>query len=126
MKKYGLLIGIFVVLLILGILFFINKDDELKIEDSEEIKESLELVEYQKTEDEYYIYMEGKIKNNDTKDYSYIQVIFTTYDEAGNVNGNCTDNVNILKENETWKFKAMCMIDKEEIYNYKLKDISGF
>lgn len=123
MKKYGLLVILFLILLIFGILFFLNKDDDLEIT---ETKKELVLKDYHKTEDEYYIYMEGKIKNEDVKDYSLVQIIFTTYDIEGNVNGNCIDNVSGLKKGEIWKFKAICTEEKENIAEYRVEEVAGY
>lgn len=71
-------------------------------------------------------YIEGSIKNNMDKDYDYVQVEFTTYDADGNTLGTCLDNNSGLEANGTWKFKAMCTDNVEQIASYKLKEITGW
>lgn len=69
-------------------------------------------------------YIEGYIKNNSNKDYSYVQVEFTAYDAEGNVLDSCIDNNSGLEANGRWKFKAMCVTDADKIASYKLKEIT--
>lgn len=78
--------------------------------------------------DEYGIayYIEGTIKNNTSKQYSYVQVQFNVYDESGNIIGSCLDNVNNLEGEGTWKFKAICSGEASEIKSYKLTEFSSF
>lgn len=52
-------------------------------------------------------YIEGYVKNNRDKDYSYVQIEFVCYDADGNNLGTAIDNTNNLLANQTWKFKAM-------------------
>lgn len=76
--------------------------------------------------DEYGIayYIEGYIKNNSDKDYSYVQVEFTAYDAEGNILDSCLDNNSGLEANGRWKFKAMCTADADKIASYKFKEIT--
>ncbi len=76
--------------------------------------------------DEYGIayYIEGYIKNNTDKEYSYVQVEFTAYDAEGNTVGSCLDNNSGLDANGRWKFKAICSGDAKQIASYKFKEIS--
>ena len=69
-------------------------------------------------------YIEGYIKNNTDKDYSYVQVEFTTYDSEGNTLGTCLDNNSGLEAQGRWKFKAMCIEEVDKIASYKLKEIT--
>lgn len=69
-------------------------------------------------------YIEGYIKNNSDKDYSYVQVEFTAYDADGNVLDSCLDNNSGLEANGRWKFKAICTADADKIASYKLKKIT--
>ena len=71
-------------------------------------------------------YIEGTIKNNLDKEYSYVQVEFTTYDKDGNTLGTCVDNNSGLEANGTWKFKASCIDNVDQIASYKLKEITGW
>ncbi len=52
-------------------------------------------------------YIEGLVKNNTDKDYSYVQIEFVCYDKDGNNLGTAIDNTNNLLGSQTWKFKAM-------------------
>lgn len=61
--------------------------------------------------DDYNVsyYIEGSVKNNKDKDYSYVQIEFVCYDDKGNNLGTAIDNTNNLLGNQTWKFKAMTL-----------------
>ena len=72
----------------------------------------------------YYIY--GTVHNSSSKDYSYAQITFKTYDSNGNVIGNCYDNVNGPGGYENWEFEAICDKTADEISSYKLADITGW
>ena len=86
----------------------------------------LTLVSDKKTTDEYgTIYIEGEIKNNSDKTYSYAQVTFNLYDEDGAQLGSAMDNINNLEPNGTWKYKAMAY-STEEIATYKFIEITGW
>ncbi len=58
--------------------------------------------------------IEGSVKNNKDKDYSYVQIEFVCYDADGNNLGTAIDNTNNLLGNQTWKFKAMAMFSDAE------------
>lgn len=70
----------------------------------------------QQYSDEYGLsyYVEGSVKNNKDKDYSYVQIEFVCYDSEGNNLGTAIDNTNNLLGNETWKFKAIAMFSGVE------------
>ena len=57
--------------------------------------------------DGYALYIEGTVTNNSGRDLSYVQILIPTYDADGNKVGDAMDNINNLKDGETWKFKAM-------------------
>jgi len=47
------------------------------------------------------------------------------YDEDGNLIGNATDTISNLKPNETWKFKALILVDDiSKIKKIKLAKLS--
>ena len=70
-------------------------------------------------------YIEGIIKNDTDKDKGYISVKFNAYDKDGNHLGTCLDNNTNLKSNETWKFKAICMVNKaSDIEKYEFVEFS--
>ena len=55
----------------------------------------------------YALYIEGTVTNNSGRDLSYVQILIPTYDADGNKVGDAMDNINNLKDGETWKFKAI-------------------
>ena len=70
-------------------------------------------------------YIEGKIKNNTDKEYSYVQVTFNLYDKDGAQLGTAMDNINNLEPNGIWKYKAMGLVT-EKVASYKLVEITGW
>lgn len=70
-------------------------------------------------------YIEGEIKNNTDKIYSYVEVTFNLYDANGAQLGTAMDNINNLEPNATWKYKAIGLTT-EEVATYKLVEISGW
>ena len=75
---------------------------------------------------EYFTYIEGRVKNNRSTDMSYVEITFTTYDKEGNTLGTCLDNNSGLNANGTWKFKAVCTEGVGKIDHYELKEITGY
>lgn len=72
-------------------------------------------------------YIEGSVKNNKNKDYSYVQIEFVCYDSDGNNLGTAIDNTNNLLGNQTWKFKAIAMFsDVENVTHCEYHDITGW
>ena len=65
--------------------------------------------------DGYALSIEGTVTNNSGRDLSYVQILIPTYDADGNKVGDAMDNINNLKDGETWKFKA---IDLSGAVNY--------
>lgn len=78
------------------------------------------------TSDSFSTYYEGIIVNNRNRDYAYVQVTFTLYDADGNQLGTALDNINDLKANGTWKFKAAALCDDDDIATWELTSIEGF
>lgn len=71
-------------------------------------------------------YIEGAVKNNNNKNYSYVQIEFVCYDKKGNNLGTAVDNTNNLGANETWKFKAMLLSTNGDVANCKFKEITNW
>lgn len=71
-------------------------------------------------------YIEGTVKNNTSKKYSYVQITFNAYDAAGSVIGSCLDNINNLEANGTWKIKAICSGDAKSVKSYKLTGFTSW
>src|SRR5574344_595289 len=78
--------------------------------------------------DEYGIayYIEGTVKNNTDKEYSYVQVNFNVYDKDSNNIGSCLSNNNNFEAHGSWKFKAICSGDAKSVASFKLKEITGY
>lgn len=70
-------------------------------------------------------YIEGEIKNNTDKTYSYVQVTFNLYDATGAQLGTAIDNINNLEPNATWKYKAVGLVT-EKVASYKFVEITGW
>ena len=95
--------------------------------DSSKDSENLELVESSGYYDGYFAYyVEGTIKNNSDKQYSYAQVTFTLYDADGAQIGTAIANINNLEPNGVWKFKAIGSGDASKVASYKLSEITGW
>lgn len=71
-------------------------------------------------------YIEGTVKNNKDKEYSYIQIEFICYDKDGNNLGTAIDNSNNLLGNETWKYKAMGMFTNQKVDHCDFKEVKGW
>ena len=71
-------------------------------------------------------YIEGTLKNNNNKEYSYLQIEFVCYDADGNNLGTALDNTNNLGSNETWKFKAMLLSTSGEATKCEFKEVTGW
>lgn len=69
-------------------------------------------------------YIVGKIRNNDDKEYKYVQVSFNLYDKEGNQVGTAMANTTNLEAKGTWKFRAL-VIEKDTV-RFELKDITGY
>ena len=77
------------------------------------------------TSNGYISYVEGILVNKTNKNYKYIQIEFTLYDEDGNNIGSAFDNAGNLGAGESWKFKASCSTT-DTIGSYKFADISAY
>lgn len=93
---------------------------------STEVAEEFSIISEEVTTDKYgNQYIEGIIKNNTEKDYSYVQVEFCLYDEDGNQIGTALDNINDLKAGATWKYKAT-PLTTEKFVRYEFSEIGGW
>jgi hypothetical protein len=71
------------------------------------------------------LYIVGTVKNQSSKQYSYVQVQFNLYDAAGAQVGSAMANVNNLESFGTWRYRAIVM-DDEHVRSARLKGVSGF
>lgn len=89
-------------------------------------QEKFTLVSDEKTSDGYGVtYIQGEIKNNTEKTYSYVQVTFNLYDASGAQIGTAMDNINNLEAKGTWKYKALAYVT-EDVASYKFVEITGW
>ena len=93
---------------------------------AEEKKEDFTISETTVEEDTFSYYIVGTVTNNTNKEKGYMQITFNLYDAEDNLIGTAIDNVNNLKPGGTWKFKAMALVDKNEIARYELAEVTGF
>lgn len=70
----------------------------------EVVKEALELLDDAGETNDYSTTVTGRIRNNSTKNYSYVQAVFNLYDAQSNRVGTALANINGLDAGETWKF----------------------
>lgn len=77
--------------------------------------------------DSFTSYATGILKNNTDTEKSYVQVTIPVYDSNGNKVGEALANVNNLKANDTWKFKAI-YLGSEKNVTFKIEElkVSGF
>ena len=84
----------------------------------------LELLSSKGTTNEYSTTITGKIKNNTSQTYTYVQVLFDVYDSSGNRVGSAIGNINNLGPLETWKFQAVYI--GEDGKRFRLNEVTGF
>lgn len=85
---------------------------------------NLEISELETTNDEYYEYITGTIKNNSEREFSSIYVDIQMFDEDGNLIDSTIDSMEKFKPGQTWSFKT-------EYYNkyavdFKISGITVF
>ena len=76
--------------------------------------------------DTFSHYIEGTVKNNKDKDYSYVQIEFICYDKDGNNLGTAIDNTNNLLGQQTWKFKAMGLFTDSTVDHCDFHEVTGW
>lgn len=69
-------------------------------------------------------YATGRIRNNTSSTYSYVQIEINVYDANGNQIGSTLDNVNNLEPGGTWQFRAI--ITDDQARRFRIKDVSGY
>ena len=104
-----------------------KKDVEVKNSTQETQKAKYEVSELNIEKDSFSSYVTGVLKNNTDKEKSYVQITIPAYDANGNKVGDALANINDLKPNSTWKFKAM-YIGSEKNVTFKTEElkVSGF
>lgn len=105
----------------------VNGEQQNNISDVKKEKFSYEITNSYSDDYGFAYYIEGIVKNNKDKNYSYVQISFNCYDVDGNNLGTAMDNTNNLLGNETWKFKAMAMFsDAENVDHCDFYEVTGW
>ena len=99
-----------------------KKDVEVKNSTQETQKAKYEVSEINIEKDSFSSYVTGVLKNNTDKEKSYVQITIPAYDANGNKVGDALANVNDLKPNSTWKFKAI-YIGSEKNVTFKTEEL---
>lgn len=68
--------------------------------------------------------IEGTVKNNSSKELSYVQITFALLDSDDAQVGSALDNVNNLAAGTTWKFKASVLEDSAT--TARVASLTGF
>lgn len=121
-----IIIGVFIGLLIIGILSKTISDSP---EASNYLKKSdfsYEVTKQGPDSAKFAYYIEGVVTNNNSKDYSYVQIEFICYDKDGINLGTALDNTSTLLGNQKWKFKAMSLSDTMNIHHCDYHEITGW
>ena len=74
--------------------------------------------------DGYFQYIEGTLKNNTGRRFSYVMVEYNLYDSEGYQIGTAFDGISNLDGNGTWRFSAI--VTEEKATSYRLADITAF
>ena len=139
MKNFLKFIGlIFVIIIIASAINSVSKDKnsnvsvdtDKKTEKQQEVKEKkkdYEITDTKIEKDSFSTYAVGVLKNNSDSDKSYVQVVFPVYDKSGNKVGSAMANINDLKANSTWKFKALYLgSEKNVTIKFEEVEVTGF
>ena len=105
--------------------------DALKIRDQNRAKmlrpkpkPDLELLESSGSSNDFSTSNTGRIRNNTSQKYTYVQVLFNVFDSNQNRVGTALSNINNLGPGEVWKFKAIYFGTGGERFN--LNKIEGY
>ena len=134
-KKQGMpgWLIVIIFLILFGIIIANNSDNtvsdgNLSSRNSEPVEKfTYEISNEYSDEFNFSYYIEGSVKNNKSKDYSYVQIEFVCYDADGNNLGTAMDNTNNLLGNQTWKFKATALFsDVQNVDHCDFHDITSW
>lgn len=131
-NKLLIIIAVFILVIVIAIS---NNGDNAKegtITNDNNSTEKVEKFTYEITKqysDEYGFgyYIEGNVKNNRDKNYSYVQIEFICYDANGTNLGTAVDNTNNLLANQTWKYKASALFSNvENVDHCDFHEVTGY
>lgn len=75
----------------------------------------------------YYVTIRGYVSNNSDKAITNLATItFDVLDANGANLDTCIDTTSSIDPNGKWKFKATCLLDKDEVSEIRFKEVSGF
>ena len=117
---------IFLIVIVVIIVGSLAAKDGATGENKEKEKFSYEITKQYADEFKFGYYIEGTVKNNRDKDYSYVQIEFICYDASGNNLGTAVDNTNNLLGGQTWKYKALALTTAENIDHCEYHEITGW
>lgn len=90
-------------------------------------KEKFEFIgEFEPEQNEFAVYISGKLKNNSGKNISYCQITFNLYAEDNSQIGTALANINNLEKDGVWSFKAMGVPGGKKVASYKVAKVTGF
>ena len=114
-----IVIGLFIALIIMDEMNYINDDVDKNLI----VKEGLTTY----LDDESYAYVvSGYVTNKGEIPYYDIEIEYYLYDEKGNILGEATDYVEKIEEGKTWKFSAEYYgIDYKEVKRIELNELEG-
>lgn len=70
-------------------------------------------------------YIVGRVRNNTSRSYGYVQVQINILDSSGNtVVGSTLDNMNNLGPGEIWRFRAPVLTEGR--FRYRIEDVTGY
>lgn len=85
---------------------------------------ALELLESSPTSKDYSRYIVGRVRNNSSRTYSYVQISFNLYDASGAQVGTAWTNITNLEAGGIWAFEALLFEDN--VKTYKLAELTGW
>lgn len=115
-----IVIGLFIALIIMDEMNYINDDVEKNLI----VKKGLTTY----LDDESYTYVvSGYVTNISKNPYYEVEIEYYLYDENNNIIGEATDYVEKIDKGKTWKFSAEYYgIDYKEIKRIELNELEGY
>ena len=86
--------------------------------------DGLQLVSSRSTNDSYFRYVTGTVKNTGSQTYNIVTITFNLHDQSGSIVGSAVDTVQNLRPGATWRFKAI--ITEEVAVKYEFDSLSGY
>ncbi len=83
----------------------------------------LRVVDWAWANGEYCRYIRGTVQNESYESFSYVEVEFNLYDDAGNLLDTAMTNVNNLDSHGRWKFEAI--VTEDRATKARLVGVSG-